>query len=289
MTGRVTVAAVLCAICTLRAADEPSLDQILKRAGAYVVQFEKDFSFVVSDEAYEQERVVGTSTVAGEREGRETTSRRLRSEMLFAWIPELQSWLTIRSVLAVNGQPVSGTLNWQEAVPPESAPGRTARLRSLRDVGARFNIGRVYRNFNDPSLVLQFLDPAYQGRFAFRSLGPERVNGLDTSKISFDEKVRPTVVRDEKGEDLSATGTIWIGRSDGAVARTSVSLRHRRSARADLVVDYAHNSKLGMWVPVRMTERYAYLLGPTDERITCTAIYSNFRRFETSARVLPPQ
>jgi hypothetical protein len=254
MTGRVTVAAVLCAICTLRAADEPSLDQILKRAGAYVVQFEKDFSFVVSDEAYEQERVVGTSTVAGEREGRETTSRRLRSEM-----------------------------------PPESAPGRTARLRSLRDVGARFNIGRVYRNFNDPSLVLQFLDPAYQGRFAFRSLGPERVNGLDTWKISFDEKVRPTVVRDEKGEDLSATGTIWIGRSDGAVARTSVSLRHRRSARADLVVDYAHNSKLGMWVPVRMTERYAYLLGPTDERITCTAIYSNFRRFETSARVLPPQ
>jgi len=43
----------------------------------------------------------------------------------------------------------------------ETAANRLTRLRRLRDEGARFNIGQIVRNFSDPSVALQFLDPMY--------------------------------------------------------------------------------------------------------------------------------
>ena len=39
-------------------------------------------------------------------------------------------------------------------------PRRRTRLRRLRDESARFNLGRIYRNINYPTLALQYLDPA---------------------------------------------------------------------------------------------------------------------------------
>jgi len=42
-----------------------------------------------------------------------------------------------------------------------------------------------------------------------------------------------------------------------------------------------------MWVPARMRETYVDGAGRRDEeKIECTAKYSNFRRFETSARIV---
>jgi hypothetical protein len=47
------------------------------------------------------------------------------------------------------------------------------------------------------------------------------------------------------------------------------------------------DAKLKMWVPARMRETYVDRAGTrNEERIECTATYSNFRRFETSARIV---
>lgn len=279
-----------------RAADQPPLAQILEGVAAYVRQFEQDFAIVLSDEDYQQK-----STVKPAVKGKGRTTQKIRSEMLFAWVPEQQSWLTVRNVLAVNGKPVADSKNRMDLAFNGPVSSRMTRLRRLRDEGARFNIGRIYRNFNDPTLVLQFLDPAHQGRFTFSMLGREKVNGIDTWKISFDERERPTIIQTSRS-DLPSGGTVWISRSGGVVVRTSLTLRlHASSIRADIMVDYRQDRKLNLWVPTRMTERYVqYGVAPraskgtpsgpepNEEQIDCVATYSNFRRFETSGRLIPP-
>jgi acyl-CoA synthetase (AMP-forming)/AMP-acid ligase II len=75
---------------------EPVLSQILERVAHYVRRFEDQFALVVSDEEYEQKDVVA-------REGRirSRLTRRMRSEMMFAWLPEQETWLIARHVLVV--------------------------------------------------------------------------------------------------------------------------------------------------------------------------------------------
>jgi len=79
-------------------------------------------------------------------------------------------------------------------------------------------------------------------------------------------------------------------------------------------VFYGRDAKLGGWLPIRMDEEYsqhlddpgaaALLKQATNggklngqkvvvmtgfrETISCSAIYSNYRRFETSGRIVPP-
>jgi len=53
--------------------------------------------------------------------------------------------------------------------------------------------------------------------------------------------------------------------------------------RATIVVDYGMEPRLGIWVPVKMTESYRM----PDETLEAVASYSNYRRFETSVRVVP--
>ena len=220
--------------------------------------------------------------------------------MLFAWVPERQSWLTVRNVLTVDGAAVPDSKGRLDAAFSLPEPARLGRLRLLRDEGARFNVGRIYRNFNDPTLVLQFLDAANQSRFAFTVVGAEEANGIDAWKLSFVERSTPTLLQ-TNGSDLLSSGLVWVARSDGTVVRTKLTLKDASAnTTADLLVDYGRNPKLGMFVPTRMAETYVQQrvanratpgvpsrLGVATERIECVAKYSNFRRFETSGRVVP--
>ena len=55
----------------------------------------------------------------------------------------------------------------------------------------------------------------------------------------------------------------------------------------EATVEVRTDPKLGMRVPVRMMETYQQReRGRTTERIDGTAAYSNFRRFETSGRII---
>jgi hypothetical protein len=293
----VPVALLAFAMLIGQATDQPPLAQILERVGHYVRQFEDDFAIVVSDEDYTQQDVVNTEP--GGR--RSSVARRLRSEMVFAWLPETQSWLAARHVLTVDGAPVADSKDRMDAALAAPGPEGRARIRRLRDEGARFNIGRVYRNFNDPTLVLQFLDPGYQGRFAFSLVGKERANEVDAWKIAFAERGPPSLIT-APASDLPSNGLVWIGRVDGTVVRTSLTLKDAATnTRADIVVDYRRSPKLGIEVPVRMVETYmqqALVDGASPgtprklvtmrERIECVATYSNFRRFETSGRLVTP-
>ena len=262
----------------------PSLGQLLVRAGEQVRRFQQDFTLVVSDEDYRQH--------AGGRYFIGPVHRRTRAEMLFLWLPEEAAWLTVRNVLSVDGtETIGGQNRLNDAL---AGPGgqRLGRLRQLVNESARFNVGRTFRNFNYPTLVLSYLDPALQPRFTFTLAGRERVRGTDAWKVNYAERTTPTVIQGD-GVDRVSRGTIWISERDGVLVRTRLELRIPQtssSAWGTVEVDYQRDTKLDMWVPVQMHETYMEMRGSAvSENIGAEAKYSNFRRFETSGRIVTPQ
>jgi hypothetical protein len=265
--------AALALAAPVRASDEPSLADILRQATTYVQQFEHDFAMVISEETYDQD------------DRRAKRSRELHSEMLFLQAADERTWLAVRNVLSVTDDDKTRRIADADRRLERLLNDPTLRqVRRIADEGARFNLGRIRRNVNDPTLVLRFLDPTYQPRFAFKLAGQETVNGVDAWRLTFVERQRPTVIVSD--EDVFSTGAVWVSKADGAVLRTSL-LMSPPHLKASITVEYGRDAKLAMWVPSRMEEIYTQ--SHPDESIACIARYANFRRFETSSRVVPPQ
>ncbi len=265
------------------AAQAPSLSQLLARAGEHVRRFEQAFALVLSDEDYDQ-HASGRGYIG-------PPHRRMRSEMLFMWLPDEAVWLTVRNVATVDGRDVVGSQERLDDAMRATAAERPLRLRALVNESARFNIGRLFRNFNYPTLVLSYLDPVMQPRFTFSGARRERVNGIETWQVNYAERTTPTVIQGD-GANRMSRGAVWIADRDGALVRTRLELtipRAESTGWATVEVDYQHNTKLGMWVPVKMRETYMEMRGATlDERISGEATYSNFRQFQSSGRLLTP-
>lgn len=277
--------------------DSPTLAQLLARAGEFVRYFQQDFASVVSDEDYRQDvtsRQYSTPPPASrddvDRLPSKSERRRTRSEMLFLWMPDEAAWLTVRNVLAVDEEPVPDSQNRLNEAFGTTSVDRGTRLRVLRDASARFNLGTFYRNINYPTLALQYLDPAMQPRFAFTLAGRERIAGVQTAKIAFEERSRPTFIQ-EDGTDRVSNGMLWVAEADAAIVRTHLELRiPQRETTMAVDVDYRRDDRFHMWVPARMHEVYRYSRSSILlESVECVASYSNFRRFETSGRMILPK
>ncbi len=255
-----------------------ALPALLERAGRFVDRFREQFAEVVGFERYRQE--------VHAREGGDMAD--LESEVFFVGIDNQRTWLTVRNVLTVNGRAVSESSD--SVIDLLIQRGNTARLRELADASARYNIGSVHRNFNDPTLALLFLAPASQPRFRFSDQGGEIVDGIAVRRVSFEERDRPTIVRDARTRrDAPASGLLFIA-DDGRVLRSELTIRIPRNTSSSIKVTYGLEPRLEMMVPLLMEEEYrtARTRGP-GELITGRAIYSNYRRFQTGGRILAPQ
>ena len=108
----------------------------------------------------------------------------------------------------------------------------------------------------------------------------------DAPIVPITERERPTIIQDE-GNDRVSKGAFWIA-DEGVVVRTRLELTiPLRETIASVEVDYRRDPRLNMWVPARMHETYLQSrAGMINENIDCVAVYSNFRRFETSGRLI---
>jgi hypothetical protein len=277
------VAAALTAVAIVRVpaaahADTQPLTSVLARAGAYVDALEQSFSQVIGAEDYQQ-----TVLAPGGR----TESRNQQSEVFFVRLDEASAWMMVRNVLKVDGRPVRGSHDRIMDALSGSSPQHRARLRALADEGARYNIGNVRRNFSDPMLALTFLDRSRQPRFAFAAAGPAAVDGSPVQRVRFDERDRPTIIRDGRtGTSVPAHGQVDVA-ADGRVLRTELQLDVDSRTSATLRVTFAPDARLGVLVPTLMEEHYRTVSSRDSVVITCTAVYSDFRRFETAVRVVP--
>ena len=263
--------ALLLAVALLQPTPEPSLEQLLGRLSAYLTRYEPLISEVIADEVMTQ-RDRFTSL-------RNPVSRKLTSEIAFMRLPGGGEWMGFRLVRAVNGRAVNDqqTLLQQllSATGDEYRRGLAIALES-----ARHNLG-VSRTTNVPLLAFHLLHPRNRERFTYEKHVLERVAGRQLRRIDFTERMSPTVIQTSQGDDVPSRGSIWFDEATGAVYETVVL--DRDGGPAQLRVTFTMDNALGILVPQRMREVFP-LSGAVGEG---DARYSNFRRFTTSARIVP--
>ena len=260
-----------------------SLKELLRRAGTWVERFADDSTFVVADERYDQEYGVRTGA------SWQLQRRNLLSEIVWVKTSDDESrrgypWIQFRDVVEVDGKELPEHRGRLERLFKEVSASSYARGRALIEESARFNIGPIVREINIPSVALFFLVPRNQPRFRFRAGSPQPSGAPEhLVEVIYEERDRPTMIRSLRHEDRPAAGTMLIEVTTGRVMKTDLRIKTERHWTTDTEVTYGHDDRLDIWVPTVMREHHR---SSEDEYILATATYSNFRRFETSARII---
>jgi hypothetical protein len=123
--------------------------QILQ-ASAYVVDYLRGLSAIVSEEKYEQ-RLERSRVASGGfgALGRETelTKRTLVSDFLLVQLPGTTSWQAFRDVYAVEGVTIRDRDNRLEKLFIQPHADRIAQADRIREESSRYNIGSGVRDF----------------------------------------------------------------------------------------------------------------------------------------------
>jgi hypothetical protein len=225
---------------------EPNLKDVLGRAAAYAVDYHQRFTALVAEERYVQR-------VGAERPTtRESPSpvpvreeRLLKSDyILLHDFAGANSWVGVREVLEVDGEPVTTDRERLRALLEDTSQPLTARVRALADLQAKYNLGDLYRTINIPTLPLEFLLPDRQPRFRFKHTGSPSIRDRTVWIVSFEERDRPTIIRTPDGHDIPSTGSFWIDPTTGAVLRSDLRTGQLpgRPLQTIILVSYTHNT-----------------------------------------------
>jgi hypothetical protein len=255
-------------------AEQPDLRSVMARAGAYVDQYQRDFSLLLADERYVQEV----------RDPAATKRRVLLSEFALVRVEgaDRTLWLAFRDVVEVDGRAVRDRQERLQRLflaPPADV---LAQARAIALESARYNVGDVTRTVNVPTLALEFLESAAQKRSRFKKAGEETVQGARAWLVSFEERARPSLIRTPGGQDVRTKGLAWIDPRTGRVLKTRLDPQVRRGVTARIITIYAPDERLQLWVPIGMEDLYETPSGT----LACEATYTNFRRFETEVKLL---
>jgi len=253
----------------------------VRRAVAYVSSYDTQLARRVADEHYVQRS--------------NDEARVLESQI--AWVPaeRLADVLAVRDVQNVDGRVVGRS---RVADLLRAGPSTFALASEILRASAAFNLGTRSRNLNVPTFALVYLRGDRAGRLRWRS----RARSDGRIRLTFEERDRPTIVRDNDGRPMRAQGEFWIEPASGRIERSAVTVSGTRESFDDaghvvrrkltytLTVGFEPNDHLGLWLPVRMSEQYEQdtrqRAHSTNVVVTGEALYSNYRRFETEGRVI---
>ncbi len=293
---RLVVVAAVCALALcaqavrLTAADVADpLPSVVARASTWAAAFARSAVSLLAREHYEQEvrRRAGSSAVPIDSDAGVTIERRvLDSEVALVETGAEYLWLLARDVQQVDGKavadkdriplPAVGRLSQDEAV---------QAFRRVAGQGARYNIGRISRDMNVPTLALWLFIPGLAGRLRFEVAGREPVAGIECEVVRYTERRAPYLFQ-ANGVPTAVRGRAWIASDTGAILRTELILESRSgTGRARVTVTYAFDERLQQWVPREMSERYDDLRRQAEGFVMGTASYRDYRRFETSTRI----
>ena len=284
----VIVAALLCAGGPL-SAQAPKIDvsekALTSAAVRYVAEYEKQFAFLIADEEYTQ--------IVFDADGRRAQTRVLKAEMFLTYLPADGEWMAVRDVLEVDGEPVKDREDLRALL------AKRDELRLVKQLtwrNSRYNLGRVERNFNEPTLPLLLLDSKRTPRVKFDRKRVVRDDDTTLATLAFEEKEAPTLVATPNEGAVRAKGEFLLDAATGTVRRTVFQLT-RPGIDARLVTEYTKDEKLKLWLPSVFTERYesgnnvggirlsSDAARASREVVECVAKYTNYRRFEVTARI----
>ena len=273
-------------------AQSPSLEDVLSRVAAYVVDFIPRFANVVAVETYEQRVPLGipglNSAFATPTNGRLTTWR-LKSDVLLVRDPtEALDWVVFRDVGEVNGKAVhheQDRLMKLFAAPSDDTARRAA---DIAFESARYHLPGGSAAVTNPLLTLALLQPRYQPRLRFALGGEERSLGRGVRVLRFEEWQQNTPILEGTGR---VRGNVWIDPATGRILKTEA----RIGSGSSTTTSFAPEDRLALTVPKEMRTTWVYVdqRRPTERfQVTGVAGYTDFRRFEVqtdSAIATPPK
>ena len=262
---------------------DTSTDAVVKAASAYVADYQQRLTSVLAEELLEQE-VVRRVPVDPDAK----RLRRTMSEVFFMFTPGTNHWMAIRDVISVDGNEL------------KDRPDIRRELESLDDYevasalkaqNSRFNIGRVTRNFSEPTLCLLVFDERHRSRFKFDRRRVQNVDGVTLVTLAFAEKESPTLIWDSARGRVFSTGQVVVEAGSGRVRETIFRAR-TGDISVELTTKYVADERLQMWVPASFSESYEggvnrkSVESASDyEHVVARAAYSNYRRFQTAVRI----
>jgi hypothetical protein len=264
-----------------------SADAVLARLDTYLADYEPKLSEIIADETMTQSVSRSARKIGAPENDLPVVSReqrKLESEVAFVALPNDVGWLGFRHVTKVNDRAVKDAdLSLTSALRATSLDSARALLAS----SAEHNLG-LPRTNNLPNLPLEFLHKRNRLRFVSRLNGTERIQGIDTVRLVLEERVRPTLIRNQFNDrDMPSTIRVWVNPQSGELIRaevTTFTAVEAKTVSGTVRVDFSRNKALELLVPTEMRERFPASDDATGES---QARYQNFRRFTTSARIVP--
>lgn len=275
--------AVLVAI-TVFALQSDNADAIRDRLDHYLIEYEPELSTLVADERMMQRD--GASKFANQQTAEPTKNRRISSEVAFVGLPGNVGWMGFRRVVQVNDKKLADPGPSLAVLLTDGAKDDYDQARLLLARSAEHNLG-FPRTTNLPNLPLEFLHPRNRHRLHHRIDGMEKIRGVQTARMIFEEHSTPTLIQRPDGGDMQSLIVAWVELQTGRLLRAQVKTRDTRIGvlpfDAVIWVDFRQDDKLGLLVPYEMKEEF--FAGRFREG-TGSARYTNYRQFKTAARVV---
>lgn len=254
--------------------DLPAITVLVRRAADYVRAYQKDFAFLVADELYTQEVAI--------RGVQDHERRVIKGEMFLTFLEVDQQWVGVHDVAEVDGVAAVKTIDVRALLAQGSVRSVAPAIVASN---ARYNIGSVARNINQPTFALLVLSERYFGNFSFErgDVDRTRPDGVLVT-LRFKEGGGSAIVRTETGKPVYSRGEITIDAETGRVVRTLVQFE-LGPIRAAQAATYAPDERLSLWVPTLYTETYTLNYRGRNETTKCEAIFTNYRRFAATGRI----
>jgi hypothetical protein len=267
-TASIIVAVALAQAPAPVPAPDTSARAVVAKAASHIKEYQEALQFVLADEATTQEVFNIKST--------RVALRRTTGEFFLAYVAADGMWLAVRDILTVDGAPVEPRDSLRQLL----SRGLFASIgRQVADRNARYNLGSIARNFNDPMLALVILDDKHRGRFRFERRRVEPTPAGPVVTVTFTERDRPTLIRGSDGRQIFTKGEMVIDAATGRLRRTVITLKDG-ATEASLTTVFTEHDKLGLWLPASLTERYDHSTRRARELVVAESTYSNYRRFD---------
>ena len=277
------LAALLPAVGRAEGPPCPKTRELLERASRYVARVEEQLTVVLGDEAYRQHSYDGPSPMIVDQ-------RVLASDV--AWVPtkDPMVWAFYRDVRVVDGTPLADRGARLEALfPGGQTAASNAQAMQILDESSRYNLG-ARRTVNTPTLALTLLHPRNIERSSFEVKGLAHRDGVAACSLRYEERKRPTFVRQPDGKDVWAKGTFWIEPQSGAAVASTLELEARDHDPVLIETAFRYEPAFECWLPSEMKETYGSRSPrPKGERIEAVARYSRWRRAHVEMEIVIPK